>query len=195
MERVVKDITMKLKKAIIAAISASLLGATIVTSPATASVGEDEAQYLNELNEIAGQSVQYAPSSIDGTQRSAQAARAVDPYVCILHPSRTHLRKSGGYGTVGAKPYTTCAAGTPSSISQTSTLYIVEWAGLSYKPMQTKTSSNRNQKKLEQKNVAWTCKNSNDSTFQQKTNGVSVQAGKSYYSTVTTVQDAHPCGY
>jgi hypothetical protein len=168
-----------------------------MTLPATASDSDGQAEYLDELNAIAGQSVEYTPVPGEAADEGAMSAKAVelDPFECNLYPSKTHLRKSGGYGTVGAKPYTICEAGKPTSISQTSTLYIVEWAGLSYKAMQTKSKSNHNASKLEQLDIAWSCKNWNNSVFQQKTDGVSVQRGKAYYASVSTVRNTWGCGY
>lgn len=171
-----------------------MISVALLTTPAYAA-SSDGADYLDQLQEIAGQPVTYQLDPSSPVESPSIQAKGLDPYVCNLHPSQVHLRKSGNYNTAGAKPYTNCTAGTPTSISHTSTLYIVEWAGLVYKPMQTKTSSNKGQKKLEQKNVAWTCKNKNDSIFQQKTDGVSVQAGKSYYATVQTVKVTWGCGY
>jgi hypothetical protein len=182
-------------KRICVGVVGGLLAVSALSLPAHAA-DSDAADYLNELQAIAGQPVVYHPASepISSSKKQVQPL-ALDPYGCTLYPSQVHLRKSGGYSTVGAKPYTTCVAGIPSSISQTSTLYIVEWAGLYYRPVQTKTSSNTLQKKLEQQNVAYSCVNSNNSIFQQKTDRVSVQGGQSYYSTVQTIRSTLACGY
>lgn len=185
---------MKKSLRIVSGVVAGMISVALLATSASAAPSDD-ADYLGQLQEIAGQPVTYQPDPSSPVKSPTIQAKALDPYVCNLYPSAVHLRKSGNYNTAGAKPYTNCTAGTPTSISQTSTLYIVEWAGLVYKPMQTKTSSNTGQKKLEQQNVAWTCTNKNNSVFQQKTNGVSVQAGKSYYATVQTVKASWGCGY
>jgi len=74
-----------------------------------------------------------------------------------------HKRASGSYNTVGAKPYTTCTAGTPTSISHSSTLYKARWLGLNWEAMVTKTNSNTYSSSLTLKTVEWRCKNSNGS--------------------------------
>ncbi|WP_292700257.1 hypothetical protein [Microbacterium sp. 69-10] len=180
---------------ILTGLLAGLAAVIWLVAPAEAATDAgDTATYLNELQRIAGQPVPYELGESDSAT-SGVHTMALDPYVCVLYPSQVHLRKSGGWGTVGAKPYTECSAGTPTSITQTSTLYIVEWAGLAYKTMQIRTVNNVGERKLEQRNVSWACLNGNNSVFQQKTNGTTVQAGKTYYSTVQTVRSTLSCGY
>jgi hypothetical protein len=174
------------------------LGLTMIAAPAHASQSphppastehvSPSADYLEELEEIAGKPTAYTPAE------SEVQLMALDPAGCTLYPSRTHLRKSGGYGTVGAKPYTRCNSRV-SRISQESTLFIVEWAGLVHKPMLTKSSANQGQQNLTQTNLAWTCKNSNNSIFRQETRGTTTVGTKNYYSLVTTIKDTWGCGY
>ena len=185
---------MRAKLKMLCATVIALCAVGLVAAPGYASARADSANYLNKLEAIAGRPADYV---LDGaTSRSpGPRPRALDPYLCNLHPSVVHLRKSGNYNVVGAKPYTKCTAGTPTSITQTSTLYIVEWAGLVYNAMLTKTSGNYGQKSYTQENVAWACYNKNSSVFQQKTNGVSVQAGKTYRATVQTTKVSLGCGY
>ncbi|MFZ4842999.1 hypothetical protein [Mycetocola saprophilus] len=144
---------------------------------------------LAELERIAGQPAQYVPDASSGV-----STRALDPFVCTLYPSVVHARKSGNYDTVGAKPYTKCQGGTPSLISMSSTLYMVEWAGLSYVKLQGATVSDQNVREFTMKNLAWICKNKNSSRFMQETKGYSVQRGKTYYSAVASRIDTIACG-
>lgn len=96
---------------------------------------------------------------------------------------------------MGAKPYTECKLGPPTIISQSSTLYIVEWGGLYYKAMDSKTATSRNEKKLTQRNVEYFCANVNKSRFQQETKGYTVQGGRTYQSAVITPSADFECGY
>lgn len=168
-------------------IAPSLLGAA-----APVELGAADSGYMKELEAIAGEPQDYTPV----TDKSAGnfQTMALDPYKCTLWPSEVHLRKSGGWQTAGAKPYTKCTAGAPSHISQSSTLYMVEWAGLSYVHLTTKTVSNGGVRSLTQRNVEWRCKNSNNSRFNQQTKGYSVQGGRNYQSAVQTPIVSQKCG-
>lgn len=170
------------------ALSIAILLVLIAAAPAVA--GEPRPQRLDDLRRIASQGAVYMIA--DATP--AQVATP-DPYQCTLYPSVVHFRTSSGRRSVGAKPYTTCLAGTPTLISQTSTLYIVEWAGAAYKPMASTTVSARGSRNLTQKNVEWFCVNGNSSRFQQETKGYSVQAGNTYHSVATTPRVDLACGY
>lgn len=179
-----------MKKVVIALMFAALIGSSHLSAAPPAAATDSE--YLEELEEIAGQPQDY--ELVDQDDAPAVQPLALDPFKCKLHPSRVHPRKSGNYNVVGAKPYTRCTGGTPSHISQSSTLYMVEWAGLSYVPLVTKTVRNSNERNLTQKNINWVCKNKNKSRFNQQTKGHSVQRGRKYHSAVQTPIDTWPCG-
>jgi hypothetical protein len=153
---------------------------------------------LDALRAIAGTPVEYSSESAERTSQSmtTSAGAQLDPFVCTLYPSEVHLRKSGGYGTAGAKPYTTCTAGTPSRITHRSTLFMVEWAGLSYVNLKEgPTQTGANTRSMTLTSFAWACKNSNNSKFMQTTDGTSIQQGTTYYSSVSTpVTDNLACG-
>lgn len=156
-----------------------------------------ETGYMKELERIAAQPQAYQATDTAGApagQVTTAAARQLDPYRCTLYPSVVHSRKSGNWNTVGAKPYTRCTAGTPRSIQQSSTLYMVEWAGLSYRQLDTDTASTTYKRDLVQKNVAWQCKNKNRSRFNQQTKGVSIQAGRTWQTAVQTPIVTLECG-
>lgn len=174
------------------AIAACLLAVlTVLCSAAPASAQEPDTDYLDDLQRIAGESADYQQDPSAGELRTL----ALDPFQCTLYPSVVHFRTSSGRRSVGAKPYTSCRAGAPSIISQTSTLYIVEFAGAVYKNMASQTATSRGVRTLNQKNVEWFCKNSNSSRFQQETKGYSVQAGRTYQSAVITARVDLACGY
>ena len=117
-------------------IAAAVLAVLFTGSSAIAS--EPTAHYLDELRQVAAQPAPY--QQLDGSP--AQIA-TLDPFQCTLLPSIVHFRSSSAGQSVGAKPYTECKAGNPTIISQTSTLYIVEWAGAYSKPMVTTTATSR----------------------------------------------------
>jgi hypothetical protein len=129
-----------------------------------------------------------------GLSAADVSALALGPYACTLYPSVVHLRKSGAYNTVGAKPYTKCTLGTPSLITHTSKLYKERWLGTNWELMVTKSNSAANVKTLTLKTVAWTCQNGNDSSFMQRTSGTSVEAGHTYYANVSTAETELACG-
>jgi len=162
-------------------------------NPAERKATPEEVAQLQKLQRIAGQPVTYQHSD-GGTTSGMITAQAFDPYVCTLHPSVVHARQSSGYGSVGAKPYTKCLVGTPSQISHSSVLYIVEWGGLSWVPMASRGQTGYNTRSLTLTSLEWSCKNGNTSTFVQTTNGTSVQAGRTYYSSVSTVKTSLGCG-
>jgi hypothetical protein len=175
-------------KKLVCSVIVAALAVLLMASPAAAD--EPTPDYLDELQRIAGQAVTYEPVDTDGLR-----ALALDPFTCTLYPSVVHFRTSSGRRSVGAKPYTRCTTGTPTTISQTSTLYIVEWAGAVYKPMVTRTATSRGVRNLDQKNVEWFCANGNSSRFQQETKGYSIQAGRTYQSAVLTARVDLSCGY
>jgi hypothetical protein len=158
-----------------------------------ATVSDAKAAELDALLAIAGQPVSYAPEGSEGAGVAARAA-ALDPYKCTLYPSVVHLRKSGNYGTVGAKPYTKCTAGTSTTITHDTVLYMVEWAGLSYVSLTGFPQIGTNTPSLTMKQLEWSCKNTNTSRFAQETKGSSIQAGTTYYSTVVTPIAELKCG-
>ena len=166
----------------------AVLAVLLISTQASAS--EPEPHRLDQLRAIADRAVPYhlAGGAVD------QIA-TLDPFQCTLNPSVVHPRTSSRGESVGAKPYTECEAGTPTIISQSSTLYIVEWAGAVYKPMATATATSRGVPKLTQKNVEWFCINRNLSTFQQETKGYTVQDGRTFESAVTSRKDDIDCGY
>lgn len=73
-------------------------------------------------------------------------------------------------------------------------LYMVEWGGLSYRQVASYSGGNRNERSYTIKHLAYQCRNSNKSTFQQITKGTTVEAGKTYRVTVQTQKDAWTCG-
>lgn len=179
-------------KVIRRSILGSLLAALMMLCLAPpASAQQPETDYLSELQRIAGESADYQQTPTETDFR----VLALDPFQCTLYPSVVHLRTSSGRRSVGAKPYTSCLAGAPSIISQTSTLYIVEFAGVVYKRMTSATATSRGVRSLNQRNVEWFCVNSNSSRFQQETKGYSVQAGRTYQSAVITARVDLACGY
>lgn len=151
-----------------------------------------EVAELQKLQKIAGQPVVYQQASGE-TASGMITTQAFDPYVCTLYPSVVHLRQSSGYGSVGAKPYTNCLVAPPSHISHSSVLYMVEWGGLSWIPMASRGQTGYNTRSLTLTSLEF-CKNWNTSTFVQTTNGTSVQAGRTYYSSVSTVKTPLSCG-
>ncbi|MFB8370695.1 hypothetical protein ACFC25_15185 [Pseudarthrobacter sp. NPDC055928] len=153
----------------------------------------EEVAELQKLQKIAGQPAIYKQLAGETTGEMI-TTQAFDPYVCTLYPSVVHPRQSSGYGSVGAKPYTKCLVGTPSQISHSSVLYIVEWCGLSWVPMASRGQTGYNTRSLTLTSLEWFCKNWNTSTFVQTTNGTSVQAGRTYYSSVSTVKTPLSCG-
>lgn len=189
---------MKRVLSVIALAAASTLA---LTTPAFAAevppppASEEEATYLDELLENAGQPTTY--SSVDPDSANGISARGFvpAPYNCTLYPSAVHVRtKSGEKLNVGAKPYTKCDKAV-SAIKQTSSLYIVEWAGTYYRPMVTDVVANNvKQKTLTQQNVQYFCKNKNGSNFIQKTKG-EITLNTRYYSAVTTPVKNLACGY
>ena len=185
---------MKLK--IAACLLATVLAIMLLTPPASAAESA-QTTLLNDLQRIASRAGSYRPAgkAEPATARDQQAPNTLDPYGCTLYPSVVHFRMSSGRRSVGAKPYTTCTAGAPAIISQTSTLYIVEWAGLYYRTMVATTATSRGVRSLTQQNLEWFCVNSNSSRFQQETKGYSVQAGGTYQSAVITPTVDLTCGY
>lgn len=188
-------------KRILSVIALAAASTLALTTPAFASEGppppvsEEEATYLDELLENAGQPATY--SSVDPDADNGISARGFvpAPYNCTLYPSVVHVRtKSGEKLNVGAKPYTKCDKAV-SAIKQTSSLYIVEWAGTYYRPMVTDVVANNvKQKTLTQQNVQYFCKNKNGSNFIQKTKG-EITLNTRYYSAVTTPVKNLACGY
>lgn len=170
------------------AVVATAVATVLMTSPAAADDGGPD--YLDELQRIAGRSITYEAMGGAGAR-----TLGLDPFTCTLSPSVVHIRTSSARRSVGAKPYTDCETGTPSLISQSSTLFIVEWAGAVYRPMATRTATSRGVARLEQKNVEWFCVNRNRSRFQQETTGYSVQMGRTYQSAVISRIDELACGY
>ena len=158
-------------------------------------VSAEEAEYLEELLEHAGEPARFtsAPQSGDGGVSAYGFVPA--PYNCTLHPSKVHVRtKSGEKKNVGAKPYTNCDKAV-STIKQWSTLYIVEWAGTYYRPMLTDVYAvNNTQKTLNQQNVQYFCKNNNNSLYMQTTKGEIIINTK-YYSVVSSELTPLACGY
>ncbi|MCA4133994.1 hypothetical protein [Arthrobacter sp. M4] len=152
-----------------------------------------EVAELKKLQKIAGKPVTYQPS-LSESDNGLLTTASVDLFVCELHPSVVHLRSSSGNGAVGAKPYTKCLAGTPSQITHDSTLYMVEWFGLSYVSLASKSQTAYNTLSMTLTSLEWWCRNTNNSKFVQKTNGSSVQAGRTYYASVSTVQSTLSCG-
>lgn len=152
-----------------------------------------EVAELQKLQKIAGKPVTYqqAPS---GTSGKVVTTQGFDPFVCNLHPSVVHPRSSSNKGSVGAKPYTKCLAGTPSRITHTSVLYMVEWFGLSWVPLASKPQTGANTRYMQLNSLEWFCNNRNTSTFAQKTSGTSVQLGRTYYASVSTVKTPLACG-
>lgn len=179
------------------AVAGLTLALTGTPAHATTPTEPLDAQSLQKLEAIAGQPSEFLmgnTSTLEPKDGLVAHPLALDSAGCTLYPSVVHLRKSGGYGTVGAKPYTRCVAPV-SRISQESTLYIIEWAGLVSKPMQTKNSTNTGQSSLTQQNVAWTCSNDHNSVFQQTTRGTITVGSKNYYTLVSTGKEKLPCGY
>lgn len=141
--------------------------------------------------------VSTALPSVDGTDQGSVAvpkAASVDYYNCVLHPSAVHKRKSGNHNTVGAKPYTKCSSGTPSTIHQDSTLKKARWLGLSWQSIDHKTQTGHNTRTMQLKTVSWTCQNSNNSNFLQTTSGYATEAGHTFYSAVSTSKTKLTCG-
>ncbi len=160
------------------------------------SFSPEEAQFLDQLQEIVaeGQPSSFVPLNSAG-QGATTFGSGTDPYGCTLYPSVVHLRQSGSYKTVGAKPYTNCTIAAPNQINHSSTLYIVEWGGTVLKPMMTKSNWATNTYSLTLKSLEWSCVNSKSSTFVQKTSG-SVRIGSTnYYSSVSTPYAGLACGY
>jgi hypothetical protein len=153
-----------------------------------------EVAELKKLQKIAGQPVIYQPAPTEATSGMITTQATFDPYVCTLYPSVVHLRASSGYGSVGAKPYTKCLVGTPSQITHSSVLYMVEWGGLSWVPMASRGQTGNYTRSLTLTSLEWFCKNRNTSRYVQTTNGTSVQAGRTYYSSVSTVKSPLGCG-
>ena len=71
---------------------------------------------------------------------------------------------------------------------------MVEWAGLSYVTMASKGQTGYNTRNMTLKTLEWQCKNANKSKFVQRTNGSSVQNGRTYYSSVSTINSDLYCG-
>lgn len=199
---------MKLYKKALAGLATSLLAVSALSSPAFADepeAVEATADFLTELREIEGQPAAYTatPASDSKASISGQDDVSVSPqvaypdvYACDLFPSVVHVRKSSGYGAVGAKPYTSCLGGSPTYIKHTSTLYIIEWAGLYFRDMGTWTTPEEWYTNFAQQlNVEYWCSNYNSSKFQQYAVGESLQVGTMYYSSVWTRQDTLGCGY
>lgn len=171
-------------------ISINLFSLSIVSANANG-VSEVQAQQLRRLEEIAGRERVYQEVPTPG-MKSPQYYISSD---CKLKPERVHKRRSGNYGTVGAKPQTVCTSSTPTSIRHTSTLYIVELGGLRYKKMATVSGGNRNTKSYQTKNLEWSCRNKNNSKFQQHTIGVIVVNGRTLQTSAQTVKSVLDCGY
>lgn len=159
-----------------------------------AAVGSDGLLHPEVAEMAEGTSSGYKLGEPGSSPSETMAAQAEDYYNCVLHPSVVHKRKSGNYNTVGAKPYTACTEGTPSRISHESTLYKGSWFGLRWEAMDTKSNSNTNERSLVLRTVSWRCVNSNESDFIQRTSGQSVQAGKTFYSNVSTAEARLTCG-
>lgn len=151
-----------------------------------------EVAELQKLQKIAGKPVTYQPAS--GATGGKLTTQGFDPFVCTLYPSVVHPRTSSGKVSVGAKPYTQCLVATPSKITHSSVLYMVEWFGLSWVPMASQGQTGYNTRNMTLTSLEWFCKNRNNSTWVQTTNGTSVQAGRTYYSSVSTVKSPLACG-
>ncbi|WP_326503755.1 hypothetical protein [Rothia nasimurium] len=149
-----------------------------------------EVQQIERLQDIAGVPQGYFEVSNSGNMQ-------LNSYIdsgCTLYPSEVHLRKSGGYGTIGAKPYTKCNFRVQ-KIHHNSALYIVEWGGLSYKKMTDRSQVGYNISSMELKSLEWSCKNSNKSKFQQITYGEVTINGKTIRTVVQTAKKDENCGY
>lgn len=165
----------------------------LFTVSTSAQASPDDRNYLEELNQIAGEPQNYF-SPVPGPTKLGAASFQLDPFECTLYPSVVHLRASSGYGSVGAKPYTRCLAGSPTYIKQSSSLYMVEWSGLSYVHLVTREARANYSANLTQQNVEWFCKNLNSSRFTQITNGSTLQRSTVYYAKVQTLTVTIGCG-
>jgi hypothetical protein len=153
-----------------------------------------QVEELDALREMAGQPTSYG-SSADPVSLNRAGEYVQDPFVCTIYPSVVHLRKSGNYETVGAKPYTRCLAGIPEKLTHRSRLFMVEWAGLAYVQVQDLTQVGNWVANLTFNSFEWTCENTNNSKFMQVTNGTALENGTTYYSGATApVTEDIACG-
>ena len=137
------------------------------------------------------------PGNIDAIQDSSSAQRLSSPAgvnygPCLLSLEYLHLRKSGGYQTVGYKAKTTCSEIVESIHHDTDLRYkfSVWWL----KAGSTTSSSNRFQRSLYQQNVAFPCKNNNNTTWSGTTAGTIIHKGKPYYARKYVPVNTLACG-
>ncbi|WP_159612447.1 hypothetical protein [Glutamicibacter sp. JC586] len=111
---------------------------------------------------------------------------------CILKPEYLHLRKSGGYETVGYKTKTTCTSAVTSVKHETDLRrkFMIWWK----KAGNTTTSVSRGEKSLYQQNVKFTCKNTKATNWSGTTLGTIVYKGKNYFARVYAPVKKLACG-
>lgn len=181
---------MKHNKTTILATIAFLMAAPFTAAnAANQDTSTSDAQEIQRLEEIAGKPTKYQEDP-----KSKTTTYAVVDSGCTLDPSQVHKRKSGNWGTVGAKPSTKCNTNVK-RISHDSKLYIIEWAGLHRKEMAHKSNANTNQKSLTLTSLEWTCKNNHNSKFQQVTEGQVTTSVKTFVTTAATIKSTIDCGY
>ncbi|WP_017975676.1 hypothetical protein [Actinopolyspora halophila] len=111
---------------------------------------------------------------------------------CTLKPSVIHLRTSGDRNTLGAKPVTTCEVPVTSIRHDTDLRYKwwLWWSLADSYP----GPGNQNQKRYEQKNVAWRCNGADSTTWAGTTVGTMVFGGETYYARVYQTPVDKDCG-
>ena len=127
------------------------------------------------------------------TRRLGQAAPTLSKAPCRLASEKVWLRKSGQYGTVGAKPKTTCSV--PVSLIWQSTQLQHQFLGLWLAAGQRFNADAKNSGVLGQKNVAVTCNGTELTRWRAVTFGAVVYLGREFRTSVTTDEADLRCSY
>lgn len=125
-----------------------------------------------------------------GDSSMGVSAASVQYGPCVLYPSVIYLRKSTDYTAVGFKPYTTCSVPVTSIHHDSDLRY--KWY-LWWRKAGTWSGGNRYVASYTQKNIAYTCKGTNSTTWGGTTLGTIVYGGKTYYARVYPPQNKLAC--
>ncbi|MFE3195443.1 hypothetical protein ACFXHA_41025 [Nocardia sp. NPDC059240] len=124
-----------------------------------------------------------------------------DPANCHLQVPYPHLRKSGGYSTIGFKPITRCEfPGMVQTVHNEMKLVQVYdyWFGTWEEHLGSPISDNpvydANKQEWVSKNFAMTCKTGGMHAFIGETVSTIVEGGQTYYATAYSVVVQLPCG-
>lgn len=158
------------------------------------------------IEERGGAEVQSRGSEIVADAQVARVGTRIEnnPHGCHLLPRgtkgvsggvmRMHMRSSGGYKSIGWKPYTRCVTA-PAEIKHENLYYRTTVLGLWYPEASGATGIRYNAKTFDQKNVTWHCKNTKTEEWMGRTIGtVRAKNGKVYVAQQHTQADKYRCG-